>query len=104
MSINMNYRPSTYWPESENREQRLTKILGKARRDITRKILNSGGIKELNDVGAELSQGELGGNDRQAWGSLHPNFMGGEYLPSPVIVNRNLSSEVGKLSISDQIH
>jgi hypothetical protein len=82
MSINMNYRPPTYWPESENREQCLTKILGKARRDITRKILNRGGIKELNAVGAELSQGEFGGNDRQAWGSLHPNFMGGEYLPT----------------------
>jgi len=81
MSINMNYRPFTYWPESENREQRLTKILGKARRDITRKILNSGGIKELNAVGAEFSQGELDENDRKAWGSLHPNLMGGEYLP-----------------------
>ena len=81
MSIDMNYQPS-YWPESENREQRLTKILGKSRRDITRKILDSGGVKELNAVGIELSRSELGDNDRQAWGSLHPDLMGGEYLPS----------------------
>jgi len=80
-SINLEYRPSTYWPESENREQRLAHIHGKARRDITRKIPDSGGIAELNSLGPELSAESLSEQARQAWGGIHPSHMGGEFLP-----------------------
>jgi hypothetical protein len=80
-SIDLGYRPSTYWPESENREQRLSHIQGKARRDITRNALESGGISELNWIGPELASESLSEQDRKAWGRIHPSMMGGEYLP-----------------------
>ncbi len=80
-SINLEYRPSTYWPESENREQRLAHIHGKVRRDITRHALEAGGIGELNSFGPELSAESLSEQDRHAWGRIHPAMMGGEYLP-----------------------
>jgi hypothetical protein len=80
-SIDLDYRPSTYWPESENQEQRLSHIHGKGRRDITRNALESGGIRELNWIGPELSAESLSEQDRQAWGRIHPSMMGGEYLP-----------------------
>jgi len=102
-SINMNYRPDTYWPESENREQRLAHIQGQARREITRDILNSGGIKELNQIGAEVAQDELSETDREAWGSLHPQLMGGEYLSS----QQDNKAEIARISLqsvtADQI-
>ena len=80
-SINLEYRPSTYWPESENREQRLSHIHGKVRRDITRNALESGGIGELNSFGPELLAESLSDPGRQTWGGIHPSMMGGEYLP-----------------------
>ena len=80
-SIDLQYRPSTYWPESENREQRLSHIQGEARRDITRKALEEGGIEALNIIGAEVATETLSNESRQAWGAMHPSLMGGEYLP-----------------------
>ena len=102
-SIDLEYRPSTYWPESENREQRLARIHGKARRDITRQTLESGGIDELNSLGPELSVESLSEQARQAWGGIHPSHMGGEYLP-PYI---DSEVEIARISLksvtSDQI-
>jgi hypothetical protein len=80
LDIDLEYRPATYWPAAENREQRLSRISGKARRDITRSALETGGIGELNTIGPEVSAETLGERERQAWGAIHPAFMGGEYL------------------------
>ena len=80
-SFDFKYRPDTYWPGSETREQRLSHIQGKARRDITRKALEEGGIEALNIIGAEVATETLSEDNRQAWGSIHPSLMGGEYLP-----------------------
>jgi hypothetical protein len=80
-SFDLKYRPDTYWPGSETREQRLSHIHGKARRDITRRALEEGGIEALNVIGAEVAAETLSDDDRQAWGSIHPSLMGGEYLP-----------------------
>ena len=80
--IDLSFRPTTYWPESENREQRLSHIKGKARRDMTRDALNSGGVLELNETIPELAKDNLSDEERQLLGAVHPTFMGGEYLPS----------------------
>ena len=102
-SIDLQYRPSTYWPESENRKQRLTHIHGKVRRDITRHALESGGIRELNSFEPELSAESLSEQDRRAWGAVHPSMMGGEYLPQ----YENSEVEIACISLksttSDQI-
>ena len=102
-SIDLEYRPLSYWPESENREQRLARIHGKVRRDITRQTLESGGIGELNFLGPELSAESLSEQARQAWGGIHPSHMGGEYLPP----YKDSEVEIARISLksvtSDQI-
>lgn len=79
--IDLEFRPETYWPESENRDQRLTHIKGQARREIIRDALESGGVATLNWIGPEVAGDTLSAGSRQGWGSIHPAFMGGEYLP-----------------------
>jgi len=80
--IDLSFRPTNYWPESENREQRLARIKGKACRDMTRNALNSGGVLELNTTIVGLARDNLSEEDLQLLGAVHPSLMGGEYLPS----------------------
>lgn len=81
--IDLKWRPKTYWPESESREQRLSHIKGEVRRNIIREALEVGGVQELNKIGPQIASDNLSECERQAWGSFHPRMMGGEYLPDP---------------------
>ncbi len=101
--INLNYRPTTYWPESENLEQRLTHIQGKARRDITRNAPGSGGIRELNRIGPQIALGDLSNELRSGWVSMHPSLMGGEYLPQYAENEVEIARISLKSTTSDQI-
>jgi hypothetical protein len=78
VQIDLNYRPSTYWPESLDQEQLLSRIQGESRRTIARNILAEEGFAGLN---AFLAREVLDEEDRRDWGLLHPQCMGGEYLP-----------------------
>jgi len=80
-NIDLNWRPDTYWPESQNRDQLLSHIKGQARREITRQALDSGGLAVLNDIGPDVASEVLSDPGREGWGSIHPSLMGGEYLP-----------------------
>jgi len=71
-------RPNTYWPESLNQEQLLSRIKGRARQDIARRILHEEGFQGLNSF---IAQETLSRTERDVWGSGHPWLMGGEYLP-----------------------
>lgn len=77
-TIDMDYRPETYWPESRTPEQLLANIKGKARRDMARRILAEEGFAGLNEF---VAREELEGEDLIMWGRVHPAMMGGEYLP-----------------------
>ncbi|MFC1680342.1 hypothetical protein ACFL1S_00895 [Pseudomonadota bacterium] len=76
-SIDLSFRPDSYWPESPDREILLSRIQGKTRRDIARRKLEEEGVAGL---GAFLGREELADFEREAWGGIHPQFMGGEYL------------------------
>jgi len=76
--IDFSFRPGTYWPESQNIEQRFTKIKGQARRELSRAILEESGLSYLDPF---LMLEKLPKKERQYWGSIHPSLMGGEYLP-----------------------
>jgi len=78
--IDFSYRPETYFSESPNREQLLSKIKGKVRREEARARLETFGFSALNDFIARESLDE---EERKAWGAIHPANMGGEYLPDP---------------------
>jgi hypothetical protein len=77
--VDLSFRPATYWPKSLTTEQLLSRVKGKARRDIARKVLEEQGFPGLSTF---LARQELPPSDRAGWGATHPDFMGGEYLPS----------------------
>lgn len=51
-------------------------ILGKARRDMARQLAGEG-----DGLPPELLMSAPSDSDREAFGRIHPMFMGGEYLP-----------------------
>ncbi len=77
-SVNLAFRPKTYFPESPTREQLLARIKGQSRREMARGILETEGIAGLSDF---VAREELNDHDRDMWGLVHPHMMGGEYLP-----------------------
>ena len=78
VQIDLNYRPDTYWPESLDQEQLLSRIQGESRRTIARSILAEEGFAGLT---AFFAREDLDDVDRRNWGLVHPHCMGGEYLP-----------------------
>ena len=92
--VDLSFRPATYWPKSLNREQLLSRVKGKARRDTARFILEQGpGFTSLNQF---VSREGLPDEQRQTWGMIHPQFMGGEYLPD----FRKKEVEIARISLA----
>jgi len=79
VTIDLPFRPETYWPESLTPHQLLSRIQGRVRQDIARSFFIEQGFRGLNRF---LAREELDEEQREAWGAIHPAFMGGEYLPS----------------------
>lgn len=77
-SIDLTFRPVSYKPPSLNQEQLLSRIRGKARREIATRLLKEEGFKGLTTF---MAREQLTDEDREAWGRIHPQLMGGEYLP-----------------------
>ena len=77
-TIDLSYRPDTYWPESLTPEQLLSRIRGKERQDIARLTYAACGFSGLD---AFLARGALTQEEREAWGRVHPLCLGGEFLP-----------------------
>jgi hypothetical protein len=73
------YRPRDYFGRHDLQTALLTKVKGTVRRMALREALDEGQINEVPDSikSAALSEGA-----RQYVGSMHPAFMGGEYLPT----------------------
>jgi hypothetical protein len=78
VQIDLNHRPNTYWPDALDREQLLSRIQGESRRTIARDILATKGFAGLN---AFFARETLDDEERRYWGLVHPQCMGGEYLP-----------------------
>jgi hypothetical protein len=76
--IDLGQRPKTYfWPLGLETHL-LTHIKGAARRAALRKMIEAG---ELSRIPEWLAKAKLSDEERFAIGRLHPQFMGGEYLP-----------------------
>lgn len=78
-TINMSFRPDSYWPESLTPEQLLSRIRGKVRQDLARRAYEARGFSALNEF---LVKEELTSEERSAWGSVDPWCLGGEFLPA----------------------
>lgn len=77
--IDLNYRPSSYfWPMGLETHL-LARIKGAERKAALQRLIDAG---RLDDIPDYLAQSALSSDERQMLGRLHPDFMGGEYLPN----------------------
>jgi hypothetical protein len=76
--IKYNFRPKSYWNDSDPLQAILRNIKGENRRQMVIDYWNAGLLENLDQT---LLQDELGEDERRGLGRIHPSFMGGEYLP-----------------------
>ncbi|MBT4602381.1 MAG: hypothetical protein HOC28_04540 [Bacteroidetes Order II. Incertae sedis bacterium] len=79
MSIDLTFRPGSYWSTDSLLDSLQRSISGTMRRQIITDLLEKG---EVFPVIQQLLNEQLPADLKSAWGKLHPTFMGGEYLPS----------------------
>ena len=77
--IDLQYRPSSYFWAKQSGIHLLSDIKGSQRRKIYARALEQGNTEQIDELIAEHA---LSSEDRSGLGSIHPSFMGGEYLPS----------------------
>ena len=73
----LEYRPRDYFGRYDLQAELLSTVKGRARRALIKDALETGEADTLPDF---VTTPELDILDRQMLGSLHPMFMGGEYL------------------------
>jgi hypothetical protein len=75
----MRYRPRDYFGRHDLQTTLLTQVKGTVRRRALREAIEEGQIMQVPDAIKSAALSEVA---RQYAGSLHPSFMGGEYLPT----------------------
>ena len=88
----LDFRPKAYWDLRDVLTHVEAKVTGKVRKEFIKKALQDG-----ESVPEELLKSSLDKNLRKLIGSVHPSFMGGEYLPKledadVIIASINLKS------------
>ena len=78
-ATSMRYRPRDYFGRHDLQTTLLTQVKGTVRRKALREALEEGQIMQVPDAIKSAALSEVA---RQYAGSLHPSFMGGEYLPT----------------------
>ena len=78
-ATSLHYRPRDYFGRHDLQTTLLTQVKGTVRRNALREALDEGQILQVPDGIKSAALSELA---RQYAGSLHPSFMGGEYLPT----------------------
>jgi len=75
-TYDMKYRPNSYWGPKDLPEHFATRIKGELRKQAVVNKLEQGALVNKSDSSDSLLDEEL-----KQVGSIHPWFMGGEYLP-----------------------
>jgi hypothetical protein len=76
--IDLQFRPPSYfWPLGLETHL-LARIKGAERKAALKQLIDAKCLDEIPDF---LAQSALSKEERQALGQIHPDFMGGEYLP-----------------------
>ncbi len=77
-SIDLNFKPASYFLSLESATLLLSSIKGVERRRAVKELIDSGRLDEVPEF---LGKSALSDEEREALGAIHPAFMGGEYLP-----------------------
>jgi len=90
--IDLGHRPDTYFRPQKLERYLLSKVKGAVIRRKLQALFDAGLHAE---VGTLLSAEGISAADHKALGSLHPMFMGGNYLPD----TQDFEVEIGRISI-----
>src|ERR1019366_10033447 len=89
--VDLNYRPRDYFWAADLNVRLLSGIVGEARRQLVRKLIEAG-----RPIPDGLDASVLDEETRQAWGRIHPSHMGDEFLPR----FRNGEVEIASISLA----
>jgi hypothetical protein len=92
-AIDLTFRPSSYFWAADHHIALVSDIKGAERRKLYELGLQHG---EADLIDPDLVSHALREDQRQALGRIHPNFMGGEYLPD--IGNKEV--EIARITIA----
>ena len=76
--IKYNFRPDNYWYDETVLQSILRDVKGTQRRKMIKDFYERGLFQELEET---LTKTSLNDDERKRMASIHPMFMGGEYLP-----------------------
>ena len=76
--IKYSFRPKSYWGEDNVLQALLRDVKGAERRKMIKAYYEGGNFQELEE---SLTKASLSDEERFRLASIHPMFMGGEYLP-----------------------
>ncbi len=88
----MNYRPYDYFGRQDMQTTLMTHVKGTVRRNALRAALEAGEVSEVPD---SIKSAALSDSAREMISSIHPSFMGGEYLPTA----KSEELEIARISI-----
>ena len=76
--IKYSFRPKSYWEEDNVLQALLRDVKGAERRKMIKAYYEGGNFQELEE---SFTKASLSDEERFRLASIHPMFMGGEYLP-----------------------
>ena len=76
--IKYSFRPKSYWDEDNVLQALLRDVKGAERRKMIKAYYEGGNFQELEE---SFTKASLSDEERYRLASIHPMFMGGEYLP-----------------------
>ena len=76
--IKYSFRPKSYWGEDNVLQALLRDVKGAERRKMIKAYYEKGNFQELEEA---FTKASLSDEERFRLASIHPMFMGGEYLP-----------------------
>jgi hypothetical protein len=76
--IDYGFRPQSYWLDRDVLQALLRNVKGAERRKMIKAYYKNGNFQELEESFSKIS---LSDEERFRLASIHPMFMGGEYLP-----------------------
>ena len=92
LALDLGYRPESYFWPITHETHRIAAIKGERRRNLIRAAFDADAVTPLDE---HYATPVLDEQDRRALGSLHPSFMGGEYLPN----RQDTEIEIARINI-----